>query len=432
MSKLFSIALVTWRQAVRSGLLAAGLGLLLLTAWGLPAVLHGDGTPAGRLEVVLRYTLGIGAALLAAAALWTATLSLASEMADRTLDLVRTHPIHPAAIWGGKFLGLLAVCAVWVVTLGLLVAVEAHGIAASALPPSTFHPPPPTSHLPPTTYHLLSSRRLLEPVACDAAAEDGTVVAAPGRAVSWSFTLPADTPTNRPLAVSCRYVSSRPGAFTVHGVWSLHPARNAPACATGATDSVSGRALETPLAGPCPAARDVTLRFTHNGGGLDATLAFAPGNVHLVLLEPGPAANLARGLTLLLARLAVIVALGLSMGALLSPPVAIFSGAALLVILGMTDSIHTVARSGVFFVPHESPLVAPDLFDHLALGVYRLVDLLLTPLRALDPMPALGNRAWISSGAVALGLSLAVLCVTILALPGIAALRRRQLALIGE
>ncbi len=417
------MALLTWRQAVRSGLLAAGLCLLLLTAWGLPAVLHGDGTPAGRLEVVLRYTLGIAAALIAAAALWTATLSVAGELADRTLDLVRTHPVHPAAIWGGKFLGLLAVCAVWVVTLGLLVAVEAHGIAASALPPS---------HLPPSTLHLLSSRRLLDPVACDAAAEDGAVVAAPGRAVTWSFILPAGTPTNRSLAVSCRYVSSRPGAFTVHGEWSLHPARNAPACATGATDSVSGRALEAPLAGPCPAARGVNLRFVHNGGGLDAALAFAPGNLQLVLLEPGPVANLARGLTLLLARLAVIVALGLSMGALLSPPVALFGGVALLAILGMTDSIHSVARSGVFFVPHDSPLAAPDLFDRLALGVYRLVDLLLTPLRALDPISALGNREWISSGAVALGLALAVLCVTILALPGIAALRRRQLALIGE
>ncbi len=416
MPKLLAIALVTWRQAVRSGLLAAGLGLLLLTAWGLPEVLHGDGTPVGRLEVVLRYTIGVAAVLLSAAALWTATLGVAREMADRRLDLVRIHPVHPAFIWGGKMLGVLAVCTVWVTTLTLLVAVETRSIASAAGNPE-----------------LNSCRRLLVPDACDTAAENGSVVAIPGRALNWSFTIPANTPANRQMAVVCRFLTARPGAFAVHGKWSLHSFAGEQACATGTTDSVAGRALETPLTGRCPAAGSpVTLRFIHDGGEYNAALAFATGDIQLVLMEPGAAANLVRGMTLLLAQLAVIIALGLTMGTLLSPPVALFTGLALLLVLGMTDSIHTVVRNGIFFIPHDGPVIAPDFIDRLTMDVYRLADALLTPLRALDPLTALGNREWIASGTVVNGLALSLLCVTILALPGIVALRRRQLALLGE
>ncbi|MEI7437118.1 MAG: hypothetical protein WCL16_09980, partial [bacterium] len=158
----------------------------------------------------------------------------------------------------------------------------------------------------------------------------------------------------------------------------------------------------------------------------------ATGDIQLVLMEPGAAANLVRGMTLLLAQLAVIIALGLTMGTLLSPPVALFTGLALLLVLGMTDSIHTVVRNGIFFIPHDGPVIAPDFIDRLTMGVYRLADALLTPLRVLDPLTALGNREWIASGTVVNGLALSLLCVTILALPGIVALRRRQLALLGE
>ena len=107
MRKILSIAILTFRESVRTKLVAALAAVVALAVVGLPMLLKGDGTPVGIARMTLLYPLGAAFAFLAVAAPWAAAASLAADVKGRTLQLVRVKPVRMWQLWLGKWLGLL-------------------------------------------------------------------------------------------------------------------------------------------------------------------------------------------------------------------------------------------------------------------------------------------------------------------------------------
>ena len=129
MRKILSIAILTFRESVRTRLVAALAAVVAFIVIGLPTLLKGDGTAVGVARMTLLYPLGTAFAFLAVAAPWTAAASLASDVKSRTLQLVRVKPVRMWQLWTGKWLGLLLLNALLLLAAfaGVLVRLAATG-----------------------------------------------------------------------------------------------------------------------------------------------------------------------------------------------------------------------------------------------------------------------------------------------------------------
>ncbi len=133
MRKILSIGLLTFRESVRTRLVAALAAVVALIIVGMPFILEGDGTPVGIARMTLLYPLGTAFAFLAVTAPWTAAAALASDVRGKTLQLVRVKPVRMWQLWLGKWLGLLSLNALLLACafLGVLVRLKATGALES-------------------------------------------------------------------------------------------------------------------------------------------------------------------------------------------------------------------------------------------------------------------------------------------------------------
>ena len=107
MRRIIAIAGLTMRTAIRSRLLMLAACGVALAVFGLPAVLHGDGTLGGQVQLLLYYPLGFTGMLLALGAVWAGAAMVAVEVDRGTAALLVTKPVRPIELWLGKWLGLL-------------------------------------------------------------------------------------------------------------------------------------------------------------------------------------------------------------------------------------------------------------------------------------------------------------------------------------
>ncbi len=107
MTRIVSIAILTFRESVRTKLVLALAAVIALLVGGLPLLVKGDGTIVGVARMTLLYPLAAVFVFLAATAPWTAAAALASDVKGRTLQLVRVKPVRMWQLWVGKWLGLL-------------------------------------------------------------------------------------------------------------------------------------------------------------------------------------------------------------------------------------------------------------------------------------------------------------------------------------
>ncbi len=133
MRKILSIAILTFRETVRSKLVLALAVVIAVLVGGLPFLLKGDGTPVGIARMTLLYPLGAAFVFLALVAPWTAAASLASDVKGRTLQLVRVKPVRMWQLWCGKWLGLLILYALLLAGAFLGVAIRLAATGAFAV-----------------------------------------------------------------------------------------------------------------------------------------------------------------------------------------------------------------------------------------------------------------------------------------------------------
>jgi ABC-type Na+ efflux pump permease subunit len=427
-TRIAAVVRLTLRDAVRSRVVISLLSALLLLLIGLPALVQGDGTPVGRLRILLEYALAAVVGLLSAATLWAGCATMASELQDRRLFVVLSKPVHRGEIWIGKWLGIVLLDAAALLAAGLIITTIV-AVTRTAHPSS------------PEIAALLAARHTVLPQfpgntprpdadAARAPLPDACAVL-PGDSLDMVFPMAGAPPTG-PMELRVRLGSSRLERVPSASLWMLGPA-GAPVAVLGLTNYPG-----LPVALSVPAAacgRDgVPIRFTNEKGADPATVIIDPRGGGLELLIPGGGftANLLRGLAVVLARLAFLAALGVTAGSLLSLPVAVFMAVFVLVLLASAGYVETVAMTGVFYLPHDGELPVQGVMDRLILRGFRVMNAVTHPLLKLDPVPLLsdGRRVTWTMLATAAGL-LGGAYVAVAGCFGIWRFTRREVGLSG-
>jgi hypothetical protein len=110
--RLYAIAWLTWKAALRFRLFQVIAALLLLSVIGLPLLIKDDGTARGFTQILLTYTLTAITALLGFSTLWVACGALARDIEECQIQMLAVKPIARWQIWLGKWLGIVSLDAV--------------------------------------------------------------------------------------------------------------------------------------------------------------------------------------------------------------------------------------------------------------------------------------------------------------------------------
>jgi hypothetical protein len=455
MRSVWAIALISLRNAIRSRVVALLLTLLLIGIFAIPLTIKSDGTLMGYVQILVRYTLGFSVGVLMLTTVWAGCAAVSVEIQRKQIHLLVTKPVSAAQIWLGKWLGLvmlntavLAVCAA--TTYGLLrwntraerlkpeeceqLALEIM-VARARLAPQPFavedrvrarfaelqaHGELPTN-MPPA--------EILAALQESAQMEAHTVP--PSGKIVWQFALPAHLTTASSFQLRYKIASSLLAPQTIHGRWTISRERD-------------GQPYETTLVHPSSGQHSLTAPGTalKGTGGLRVeytniheaplTLIFGPEKALEVLVPVGGwLPNFVRALLISACLLALIAALGVTAGSLFSMPVAAFAVFQVLIMLstaGMTHAIATREVSLASLLPgHITP---PGWLDQIMIWFYRLMELLMTPLRNDDPLALVATGEWVSWLMVAQTFFKQIIMASgLLLLLAVAALRRRELAL---
>jgi hypothetical protein len=108
MQRLFAIAWLTWKAALRFRLFLIVAVLLLASVVLLPLLIRDDGTARGFTQILLTYTLTTVSTLLGLSTLWLSCGTLARDIEECQLQVVAVKPIPRWQIWLGKWLGIMA------------------------------------------------------------------------------------------------------------------------------------------------------------------------------------------------------------------------------------------------------------------------------------------------------------------------------------
>lgn len=348
-----AVALLSLRAAIRSRVVLVLLLLLAAGVVGLPRLVAGDGTPASDLHIRLRYTLAFGTAVLGLATLWSACAAFAAEIDSRRIELTAVKPVHPLTLWLGRWVGLLVLNALLLaaVVAGVRWQLTGHGNSAAGaqrgaalLCRTVARPVLPSPEI--EARRMLASLQQagrLQPGFSPAAAlrqltlevRNRYAVIQPGERVSWTFRLDQPVAASGRLWLRLRFDTAKESMTDVRGVCRLRrPGDPAWSAEVSLNDSILNE-LELPVSAPRLAGAHVLeLEFEDQCPPQAAALLIQPRQAVAVLTPAGPfALNLVRVWLAHLALLAALAALGLTLGACFSFPVAAFIASALLIVV---------------------------------------------------------------------------------------------------
>ena len=411
MRKVFAIAGIAIRSAIRSRVVLVLLALLLIAIIALPMTIKGDGTLTGAVQVLLRYTLGAVNIILSIATLWAGCAAIANEVQEHQVHLLITKPVTRAQLWLGKWLGLLVLNAALLAAAGGVT----YGLLYWHLNRQHLSVQDRTA----LGEELLVARRVVsaEPVPVEANAQrifeeqrrTGTipkdaqpdqVLAAirqallhqahtvpPGMMLRHVFKVPPTT--TRPLVIRYKFTSSNTGKNPVECLWLA-----------GAPERPD-RFQRPELAAPTgvhtlriPAslvATDGTLTVDiANVHSEPVTMVFAPADgIQLLIYESSFAANFSRCLLVLLGELAFLGALAVTMGSLFSLPVAALATAYAVMLMNIGSYLQTLTQEAFIIGSAAQPDATPGLLDLLLHFVYVGLYWMTKPFQTASPLEPL-------------------------------------------
>ncbi len=440
--RVLAIAALTVRTAVRSRLVAALLALLGLIAIGLPLLVTGDGTPDGELRLSLSYALGGAVGVLGLATLWTTCGAVALEIANRRLQLTWTRPVRGLELWFGKWIGIVLLDALLLVVVASVtrVALAWRATDTSSGAPiqllSRSRHPPQLPSLRAEAEALLARNPPPPGLSRHAALQqlqqrlpERYVALAPGGELRWTFRLDRPLAPDTPLWIKLRFETDETTRMRVRGACRLTNPQGASVAFE--IDDFTVNELELPVpAAALAGSRDLTLHFRHVGEADTGSLLIQPRR-GLALLEPCGTftGNLARGLLVQLALLALLAALGLTLGTLFSFPVAAFCATGLL----LATLVSTFAMHDALLEPDEPPGAGHEAGATLRTRVSRAVVTGLTaaaqPILAPRPLAHLAAGERVPGSEIAHAVWWNLVCgPLVLACVGAGVLSRRELA----
>ena len=369
MRQILAIAALTLREAIRSRMVAAVGAAVLLAVAGLPRAMVGDGTADGLAHTVIFYTLALAFTILAVSALVAGAGAISSEARGRTLQLTRVKPVRMWRFWLGKWAGLATTFAALLALAEAGVWLQVRGAPGFRLASEKIAPALPAvedqvrrvldaararGETDPARLRELRRQARLQipfaPISLD-----------PGRAWHWKFDVGRPVDPALPPSLLVAFQSDSLSATPLSAVCRLRDADrpDAPPGPSFTLSNFSSREMRValPTAG-IEGARRLELEMAHPGPDTASPLILQPRQ-GLFLLRPSCslAADFARAFLVLAPILALLVATGLTFGALFSLPVAVFCSAGLVLsafvadyaaedpdILSIDDAGHSVVR----------------------------------------------------------------------------------------
>lgn len=452
------IARLSLRTAIRSKVVLSLLVLLGTAVVALPQTLHGDGTPAGDIRMLLTWTLGSTLAIMAFATLWAGCNAISSEIRDGAFSSVAVTPVRPWELWLGKWLGLVALDA------GLLVLVLATLAAQLPARGLSFAELRPYEQILPNDfalrqhaqriYDLSRAANQLPPDLAALPAEtavarlaselrDQPLPVNPGNSQRWRFdwvAAPGDPDTE--LRVRVDMVSSFGRVEGTLGRVTVRDTATERLIASADIDEASGRYPEVVFRSSACSNAAFTVALDNLGDEKDsAVLVNAADGAMLYVRRSSFGANLACAGLALLSVLAVVAALGVSAGAMFSLPVAVFVASAFAVvgIIGQPGferpvdeedaHDHHVHASAVKEEGEATISAAHSmrLLNHFSTTVLTGISHVTAPFAETAPLDRLGDRILVPpAAALRCAASFGLLLPFLLSLPGIQTLRRRE------
>ena len=437
--RIFGVASLTLRTAVRSGTAGAVFLLLTILLFALPPLLKGDGTVAGQATVLLTYTLGLVFVTLALATLWGCCSLFSVEISSSRLGLTWVKPITGFQLYAGKFLAVCAINAIALLyascTIYLMLpddpASEGGGMRDSV---SVVRPVMPSyaeeakqvydemkrsGNLP----KGLSRRRIMKTLI--RRAPDRYTAIAPGEKLELVFKVPHDIVRDDAPALRVRFETEWNSRQVADARCVVLPGDGAGNYSAEKSFSVSSiRSERNVLLFPLPVQQAVGLKSFKvvleygKAGAPDATLlARLRKDVALTRKGASFAGNLIRAALIHLGALAAIAALGLALGAAFSFPVAAFAGSLLLVLFSVSSSI----------VSSVSDEETDTVLKRVGFSVAEQVDKTISSVVNINALDALVDGEEISTGKIYSALSRSCLLLPLcLGLLSSAALKRRD------
>jgi hypothetical protein len=419
-----AIFFLTLRTLMRSRFLLCvsllALGVVVL----LPLTIQDDGTVRGHVQVLVRYTLGVVTFLLSAGTLGTAPGLVAGELESRRLQQVLVKPVRFGQVWLGKWLALVAVNAVLLGGSVLL----AHGLMRWTLRESRLT----ADQMAELKGTVNAARAVLAPIEkpisedeisakADALVRSGTLNADDSEGATrraalqrirsdrnrvrpdgerrWVFPAIHPVPSDLPCILRVQFLASvNEEGRKLEGEWTVGEQGRVPAFRTRAwlkaylPQDLVVPPFPSPLSGP------IEVTFRNADKATPATVLFHTERGARLLVPAGSyGMNLFRAYWLILFKLALLAAVGVTMGSLFYTPVAVLTGFFTLVLFAFSGYIGWVAETGVFYVPHDhgedgdahekkAPGLVVRMLDPALKSAYRGINHVLAPLRELESM----------------------------------------------
>ncbi len=305
------------RQAVRSRFVICLFVLMLSLLVGFALTIKGDGTAAGRLQMLLSYAMGAVGVVLGTATLWLACGSVSSEIENRRLHLVLVKPIRRMDLWIGKWLGIVSVAMLMLAVAGFFLAIAGQVALRRTVPDSADGRA--------VRHQVLMSRYL---------AESERVKGGAGKA-RWELDCPAIvSPAPAVATLRYRFVSPLRDLPPVRTHWEvLGPDGTCRFEADGLANMDGVNRLDIPV-DSLQAGERISLTFRIRRGEEEALhyVTFHPNHpVELLIPTGGFGGNLVRALLIVFCRVALLAALGVTVGTVFTFPVAVFVSTSMIV-----------------------------------------------------------------------------------------------------
>ncbi len=424
MNSIFAIALISIRNAIRSKIVIVLLTALLLALIGLPFTLQGDGTMAGHVRVLLRYTLGLATLILSIATVWASCAAVSTEIRDRQIQLIVSKPVRASQLWLGKWLGLMVMNIIFVLLCFVFTYAglrwttqpdrwteeEIVQLHDEILVAQHKYVPRPRDVQAEVQRRYRAGRareewprdmptdRILPRIERQAQTQANSV--RPNERNRWVFDIPDDPPPDRPLVLQYQFSLSVMELETVPGTWIVGDPAGPDRQQTEI--EAAPRTRHTLSISPERIGDDGTLTVEFvNLHERAVTVIFAPAeDLHLMVYAGGFAANYLRAALLILFHLAFLAAIGVTAGAYFSIPVAALTSFYALLVINAARFIGRVAERGLpaphTHGPHEhSHSRLEHVIEFLTQYFYRGLHAVLRPLEGVNPLDYVAIGQWI-------------------------------------
>ncbi len=435
MQRLFAIAWLTWKAALRFRLFLVIAALLLAAVVGLPILIKDDGTASGFTQILLTYTLGAITGLLGLSTLWLACGTLARDIEECQMQMLAVKPIARWQIWLGKWLGIMSLNAALLVLSGAAV----YGLLqwrATKLPAAeqaklrsevlvargSAKERSWEKEIDAATEQELTKRLKNSPVSATDLPEvrkqireqvkTAWQIVTPGQARIWQIDLASarDSLRDVPLQLRVKFNAAQTtpaGTFTA--LWQV-----------GTPETPQVTRLE-----PMSLAPDTFHEFAIPPNLLDEkgvlTIVFANPNSTTLLfpLEDGMevlyrmggfGGNFLRGLGIIFCWMGLLAAIGLAAASQLSFPVAAFFSLAVLIVGLSSGTLANAVESGTIAgVDEESGVKGHSVIDLVALPVFKGALAVINLVKGFSPIDSLSSGRSITWGELGLAFAQIVL-----------------------